>query len=117
MVTWYRLLENAKSPLEVVAVARDYLATWTPEEIVRLPASVRPGKLRDERDIEELHARLVEEYRASKASGPALDALQRLTTFMVRAAIRISELSEERPTAEPGDDSSDPKSAAPRSRH
>jgi len=117
MVTWYRLLDNAKNSLEVVAVARDYLATWTPEEIARLPEALRPGKLRDERDIEELHAKLVDEYRASKASGLALDALQRLTTFMVRAAIRISELSEKRPTAGPADGSSEPKSAAPRSRH
>ncbi|HEX4782322.1 MAG TPA: hypothetical protein VH301_16295 [Usitatibacter sp.] len=117
MVTWYRLLDNAKSSLEVVAAARDYLATLTPEEIGRLPTGVRPGKLRDERDIEELHARLVEEYRGSKATGQALDVLQRLTTFMVRAAIRISELSDPRPKGEPGGGSSEPKNAAPRSKH
>ena len=115
MVTWYRLLDNAKHPLEVVAVARDYLATWTPEEIARLPADVRPGKLRDERDIEELHSMLVDQYRNTAATGLALDALQRLTTFMVRAVIRISELSQPKPTAEPS--STKPKTAAPRREH
>jgi hypothetical protein len=115
MVTWYRLLDNAKHPLEVVAVARDYLATWTPEEIARLPVSVRPGKLRDERDIEELHSTLVDQYRNTAATGLALDALQRLTTFMVRAVIRISELSEPKPTGEPS--STKPKSAASRREH
>lgn len=117
MVTWYRLLDNAKGPLDVVAVTRDYLATWTPEEIARLPAPLRPGKMRDETDVEDLHAKLVEEYRGSKASGAALDALQRLTTFMVRAAIRIAELAEPRATAEAADAPKDPKSAAPHSDH
>jgi hypothetical protein len=112
MVTWYRLLENAKNSLEVVAVARDYLATWTPDELARLPAAVRPGKLRGERDVEELHSALVEEYRGTIATGPTLEALQRLTSFIVRATIRISEVSEPKASAEPG--SSTPKSAAPR---
>jgi len=116
MVTWYRLMESAKSPLEVVAIARDYLATWTPEEIARLPEVLRPGRMRDERDVEDLHARLVETYRGTTETGPALDALQRLTTFMVRAVIRISELSEGSPTA-PGSGSPEQKNAAPRRGH
>lgn len=115
MVTWYRLLDSARNSLEVVAIARDYLATWTPEEIARLPDAVRPKKLRDERDIEDLHSALVDEYRDTAATGLALDALQRLTTFMVRATIRISELTEPKPTGEPSATKS--KSAAPRREH
>ena len=115
MVTWYRLLEGARNSLEVVAIARDYLATWTPDEIALLPATVRPGKLRDERDVEELHSALVDEYRTTLATGAPLDALQRLTTFMVRATIRIAELAEPKATGEPG--SSKPKNAAPRREH
>jgi hypothetical protein len=117
MVTWYRLLESAKSPFEVVMVARDYLATWAPEEISSLPPNVRPGKLVDEGDIEELHSALVEAFRDSKASGTALAALQRLTSFMVRATIRISELSEAGSTGEPAGDSKAPRSAASRREH
>ena len=93
MVSWYRLLESARNSLEVVAVTRDYLATWTPDEIGRLPAAVRPGRLRDENDLEQLHSRLVEEYRQTRASGAALETLQKLTSFMVRASIRVAELS------------------------
>jgi hypothetical protein len=115
MVTWYRLLENARNALEVVAISRDYLATWTPGELACLPVAVRPGKLRDERDVEDLHSALVEEYRGTIATGPTLEALQRLTTFMVRATIRISELSGPKATAESG--SPRPKSAAPRREH
>jgi hypothetical protein len=117
MVTWYRLLDNARSPFEVVAVARDYLATWSPEELSSLPTNVRPGKLRDERDIEELHSLLVETFRDSKASGPALAALQRLTSVMVRATIRISELSDASPGSEPAGDSKGPRNASSRRDH
>ena len=57
-----------------------------------LPAPCRPGRVRDEQDIESLHACLVESYRDSRATGEELDTLQRLTSFMVRLSIRLSEL-------------------------
>ena len=95
MVSWYRLLDSARSSLEVVAITRDYMATWTPDEIARLPAAVRPGRMRDERDVEDLHARLVEEYRQTRATGAALESLQKMTSFMVRASIRVAELADE----------------------
>lgn len=114
MLTWYRLLDGARNSLEVVAIARDYLATWSPEEFSQLPTNVRPGKLRDERDIEQLHSLLVEAYRDTQATGSQLAALQRLTSFMVRATIRISELSNPASSGEPGSGSSPRRDAAPR---
>ena len=92
MLVWYHQVDNAKTPLEVVAVARDYLASWGPHEISLLPETLRPARMRDEQDIEILHAKVIDEYRATKASGDALDALQRMTSFVVRAAVRIAEL-------------------------
>ncbi len=94
MLSWYRQLESAKSSLEVVAVARDFMASWTPHDLARLPDACRPGKMRDEIDIENLHALLVDEYRDTRASGEELESLQELTSFFVRASIRIAELNE-----------------------
>jgi hypothetical protein len=85
-------IDDAKSVPEVVSIVRDHLATWTPEEMGRLPAPCRPGKIRDEKDIVELHGRLVDEYRMTRASGDALTTLQRLTSLMVRTSVRIAEL-------------------------
>ena len=95
ITSWYSQLDRAKTVGEAVAVARDFMATWSPEELALLPASCRPGRLRDEEDIEALHATLVEAYRESRATGRELDALQRLTSFVVRASIRIAELTGE----------------------
>ena len=113
MVSWFALLDSAKTPFEVVGVARDFLATWTPEELGRIPESCRPGKLRDETDIESLHGCLVEDYRRSRATGPALKSLQELTSFVVRASIRLAELSEAKPSGGSSGPSAGPMKSAP----
>jgi hypothetical protein len=92
MSSSHRQIDNAKTPAEVVALVRDYLATWSPEELVRLPEAVRPGRIRDEEDVDSLHGNLVQEYRTTRASGEELAALQQITSVLVRATIRIAEL-------------------------
>jgi hypothetical protein len=94
MISWLGQLENAQSVGTVVAIARDYLALWSPEEIAMLPPAVRPGRLRDAADVTDLHGRLVEEYRTTRASGNELAALQRLTGFLARASVRIAQLGD-----------------------
>jgi len=100
MISWFAQLDNAQTATAVVAIARDYLALWSPGEIALLPDDVRPGRLRDAADVADLHARLVGEYRKTRASGDALAALQRLTGFFARASVRIAQVGE----AGPGDD-------------
>ena len=92
MISWFAQLENAQSASAVVAIVRDYLALWSPEEIALRPAAVRPGRMRDAADIAELNGLLVDEYRKTRASGDALAALQRLTGFFARACVRIGQL-------------------------
>jgi hypothetical protein len=115
MIFWYHQLDNATSTLAVVGVVRDYLASWSPAEIGKLSESVRPGKIRDEQDVEILHTKLVEEYRSSRATGDELDALQRFTSLMVRASIRLAELRDDSSRDGSASPSSGPmKSLAPR---
>jgi hypothetical protein len=115
MLAWYRQLDSAKGPLEVVAIVRDYLATWTPHDLSRIPQACRPGRVRDEEDIEILHSAVVDEYRNTRVTGEDLDLLQQLTSLLVRASIRIAEL---RDTASKGGSSAPErgpmKSASPR---
>src|SRR5688572_26885439 len=99
MSSWFQHIDAAKTPFEVVNIARDYLATWTPDELARLPVQCRPGRIRDEQDIDQLHGRLVEEYGRSRLSGEALAALQRMTSFIVRASVRIAQLQGEEEAA------------------
>jgi hypothetical protein len=108
--SWFAHIDRAKSVSEVVSVTRDFLATWTPPDLALLPPHCRPGRVRDEQDIETLHSTLVEEYRVSRAQDRELDALQRLTSFIVRVSIRLAELA-----GPSGGGEGDPSGAAARS--
>lgn len=92
ITSWFSQIDRSRSVGEVIATARDFVATLTPDEMKMLPPDCRPGKLRDAADIEALHSTLVEAYRSSRATGPELETLQRLTSFVVRASIRLAEL-------------------------
>lgn len=119
MLSWFQQIDAAKSPTEVVAVTRDYLASWTPEELARLPSPCRPGRVKDEQDINGLHVCLVEEYGRNRLSGDALSALQRLTSLIVRASVRIAQLQTEENSFPQDDDPPPPsgrRSAAARER-
>jgi hypothetical protein len=100
MGSWFQQLDAAANASDVVSIARDYLATWSPTELGRLPRDCRPGRMRDPSDIEELHACTVDAYRSTRATGEELTALQLLTSFLVRASQRIAQLRAE--SAEPG---------------
>ena len=95
MLNWFHQLDRAASVADVVRVTRDYLATWPPETLALLPPECRPGRLKSHEDIDELHARLVEEYRRTRLEGTRLSALQRMTSFIVRASMRIAQLASE----------------------
>ena len=92
MSSCYGQIESAGTVDAVVAIVRDHLATWSPGEIAMLPPAVRPGRVRDESDIAYLHDRLVEEDRATRATGEELASLQRLVGLFVRASLRIAAL-------------------------
>lgn len=91
---WFRQIDEASSAREVVAIARDYLATWTPKDLAKLPRECRPGRVKSPGDLEQLHACLVEEYRQNRLAGEELSALQRLTSFVVRASVRLAQFDE-----------------------
>ena len=99
MLSWFHQLDRASSIPEVVRVCRDYLATWPPEELALLPQGCRPGRFKSDADLEALHSCLVDEYRRDRLSGDPLSALQRMTSFVVRASVRVAQLQGDSPEA------------------
>lgn len=88
-LTWQERLDQALTEDEVVSVAREYLATVTPQEVARMPVAVRPGKLVDANDVTTYAFDLV---RAECDDAMGTSALQRLAHIMSRASIRLSEI-------------------------
>ena len=88
MSTWQNRLDAATSEAEVVSVARDFLATFSPYDLARLPEVSRPGKLVDGNDVGAYALTLVRS-NCDDGIGTAR-CLQMLSTFFSRASERIS---------------------------
>ena len=115
MASWQVQIDNAATADEVLSVARDYFALWSPEELARLPAECRPGRLRDASDLEDLNRAAVDAFRETRAGGEDLELLQKLTAIVGRACIRLAQLRDRGPGA--GDPRWNPaKSAVARER-
>lgn len=50
-MSWQMVLDAAQSEQELVQVARDFLASFTPHEVELLPVECRPRKLVDGEDV------------------------------------------------------------------
>ena len=84
-----RLLASTPSEQAVVNVAVRYLAEWTPSELAAIPASCRPGLVRDGEEIADLAFALTRARIESSGSQPLLEEME---AFFAQACARISEL-------------------------
>jgi len=89
-VSWSDRLDAARNENELLEVARDFLATFSPYDLARLPESMRPGRLVDANDVSEL-AFVLLSHGAHDVSG-APRGLHRLRRFFTHASVRVSEL-------------------------
>lgn len=87
-------LGTATSEAEVVALAREFLASISPYELARIPESFRPGKLVDGSDIADYAFTLVR-YDCDDSSGAAR-CIGRLANFFSSASIQLSKITARR---------------------
>jgi hypothetical protein len=85
---WLSLILASSSEAEVASTARDYLATWTPEEIAQLPRDCRPGRIRDGEDIGNLAFRLARAHCFNDED----EVLEKMMVFFTHASTRIAQL-------------------------
>lgn len=83
-------LGAATSEAEVVALAREFLASISPYDLARIPESLRPRKLVDGKDITEYAVKLVR-YDCDDSDGSAR-CMRRLANFFSSASIKLSKL-------------------------
>lgn len=82
-------LRAATSEQEVVRLAQDYLALWSPEELASIPRHCRPGHVRDAEDIADAAMELT---RARIGSFEEESRLTEMETFFAQACVRLSQL-------------------------
>ena len=89
---WRNLIRGAESEDEVVALVRDHLARYSPQEIARLPEECRPPRIRDAEDISQWAFELARTHCAQDANDDYETVLERMLEFVTQAAVRLSEL-------------------------
>lgn len=97
MTTWIHALERAASRKAVTDLVNEYLATWTPAEISRLPESCRPGRMHGVEDILHWDVILAEAYCAGAVHGPDNETYGRILAFISAAAERARAIEAEDP--------------------
>jgi hypothetical protein len=86
--SWFDHLAAAGTPDEVVRVAREYLATWSPEEIARLPAECRPPRaLKFPEEVVDYAFALVKSH---VNDGSQDEAMTRMASFFAEASWRVA---------------------------
>ncbi len=88
--SWPQRLRSATSEQEVVDVVRDFLATFSPYDLARLPVELRPGRIVDGNDVSDLAFTLVR-HDHDDAQGTAR-CIHKMTHFFTQASVRLSEL-------------------------
>ena len=89
-ISWQRRVGSARTPQEVVGIARDFVTTFSPYEIHAVPEPCRPPAKLFLEDIPQLAFELV---RHQCASAENEEIVQRLAHFFSQAAARIAQLA------------------------
>jgi hypothetical protein len=88
---WHCKLEIAESAEEVVGLVRDYVATLSPQHLVRLPDVCRGLRVKAEDDIEYWTYRLSQRPRNEDAMIDA-ELMQDVFNHLLHASLRISQI-------------------------
>ena len=88
-LTWIDRIDSADSTSEVLEIARVYVASLTPEEIVQIPVKCRPHKLVDGNDLAEYALDLMRETCRDPEPSPLM---LKLSAIMSHASTRATEL-------------------------
>lgn len=89
--TWQDRLLDTTDAYEVVGLARDFVAQFSPGEIAHLPELCRPGKIVDAEDVN-AYAFVLVRHHCDDGQG-ANHAIHQLAAFFGGAAQRLAELS------------------------
>jgi hypothetical protein len=102
-LTWTDLLRNDETEADVLASAREFVATVTPQEVALLPVEIRPGRLVDANDVTSYAFDLMRAHWREDEAAHAV--AHRLASFFSNASIRLSEImARDRREHAPADD-------------
>src|SRR5687768_3987283 len=96
-VSWQDRVAAAETVDDLVRVANEYLAMWSPAELSRLPTECRPGRLSDAEDVAFYAYTLIRQQCSSSDSS---NELHRMAAFFSTVSQRQSQVMAGRPAAD-----------------
>ncbi|HET7403932.1 MAG TPA: hypothetical protein VFJ62_19195 [Usitatibacter sp.] len=90
-MSWHMVLDCATTLEEVVSVARDFVASFTPYETEFLPPECRPRKIVDAKDVSDYAFELTRASCTGQGEGAAI--ADKFKAFFADAAARVASLS------------------------
>lgn len=88
----YHQLSAARTVDEILEVTRDYLSTWSPEELEGLPPSCRVVDVAEPPDIDTWSDRLADEARHARLLSEDETRLHRMVSHFLIASVRLRQV-------------------------
>jgi hypothetical protein len=92
MYRWHLMMDEAMSLDMVIALARDYLACWGPEDLALIPEKARPKAVKGTDDLAYWHQRLVDCYCTGSAKSRECEQVRNMLHFFACALQKAAEL-------------------------
>jgi len=85
-------IEAAADSDAILSLTRDYLATFGPEHLARLPEECRPGRIKGEDDIAYWSCKLAQYNHRDPVTRIDAILLQEMLNYFLHAWVRLSQL-------------------------
>lgn len=89
---WHRQVEACDDVDQILSTTRDFLATFSPEHLARLPAECRPGRIKGEDDIAYWSCKLAQCNHQEQSTRVDADLMQEMLNYFLHAWVRLSQL-------------------------
>jgi hypothetical protein len=89
---WHTQREAAPDVDHLLSLTRDFLATFGPEHLARVPEDCRPGRIKGEDDIAYWSCRLAQ-YAHKETDAPVdAELMQEMLNYFLHAWVRLSQI-------------------------
>ena len=92
MTNWHERIEGTEDQDELLALAREYLASWPPEALAMIPEEARPLQVKGTDDLAYWHQRLVDCFCGGAAKGSESELVRGMLQFFAFALQHAAEL-------------------------
>jgi len=92
MKSWNSRIYDVDNPMDLLAVARDFLDSWEPDDLALVPEYFRPQRIKGLDDIAHWHQRLVDCYCTVRLRNEEREKVREMLHFFAFAIQRAAEI-------------------------